>query len=163
MHAELRRAWRQARAKAQQDRLAALKADDIEAYMQLIHTEKSDKIKQLLAATDACLRTFTDRLSTMGRRAAPVNPAAKEAGTPERAPGGDGGGIELLALKQSTEMWNSLASGLDAEGIKQPALLTGGELREYQMRGLRWMVSLHNAGMNGILADEVRNRREISL
>lgn len=28
----------------------------------------------------------------------------------------------------------------------------GGELREYQMKGLRWMVGLHHRGLNGILA-----------
>ena len=34
-------------------------------------------------------------------------------------------------------------------------LLTGGELRDYQMQGLRWMVGLADAGLNGILADEM--------
>jgi hypothetical protein len=45
----------------------------------------------------------------------------------------------------------------------QPALLrtpeladgTRAMLREYQMVGLRWMVSLYNNKLNGILADEM--------
>ena len=41
---------------------------------------------------------------------------------------------------------------------KQPALLRppqGARLREYQMVGLQWMVSLYNNHLNGILADEM--------
>ena len=40
----------------------------------------------------------------------------------------------------------------------QPALLrppAGAALREYQMVGLQWMVSLYNNHLNGILADEM--------
>ena len=39
--------------------------------------------------------------------------------------------------------------------ISQPAMLVGGTLKEYQMAGLRWLVSLHNNELNGILADEM--------
>lgn len=31
----------------------------------------------------------------------------------------------------------------------------GGDLREYQMSGLRWMEGLRRHGLNGILADEM--------
>jgi SNF2 family DNA or RNA helicase len=34
-------------------------------------------------------------------------------------------------------------------------MLQGGQLKEYQMAGLRWLVSLHNNNLNGILADEM--------
>ena len=40
----------------------------------------------------------------------------------------------------------------------QPKLLrppAGASLREYQMVGLQWMVSLYNNHLNGILADEM--------
>ena len=38
---------------------------------------------------------------------------------------------------------------------KQPSILVGGTLKEYQLRGLEWMVSLYNNHLNGILADEM--------
>jgi len=42
------------------------------------------------------------------------------------------------------------------EEIKeQPKLLKGGKLKEYQMDGLQWLVSLYNNKLNGILADEM--------
>lgn len=37
----------------------------------------------------------------------------------------------------------------------QPSILIGGKLKEYQMKGLQWMVSLYNNRLNGILADEM--------
>jgi ATP-dependent helicase STH1/SNF2 len=33
--------------------------------------------------------------------------------------------------------------------------LVGGTLKEYQLKGLQWMVSLYNNHLNGILADEM--------
>ncbi|KAK4536739.1 hypothetical protein CDCA_CDCA09G2764 [Cyanidium caldarium] len=37
----------------------------------------------------------------------------------------------------------------------QPAELTGGTLRDYQLAGLEWLKSLYENGINGILADEM--------
>jgi len=36
-----------------------------------------------------------------------------------------------------------------------PAYIKGGEMRDYQVRGLNWMISLYENGINGILADEM--------
>ncbi|KFM63248.1 SWI/SNF-related matrix-associated actin-dependent regulator of chromatin subfamily A member 5, partial [Stegodyphus mimosarum] len=36
-----------------------------------------------------------------------------------------------------------------------PHYIVGGELRDYQVRGLNWMISLYEHGINGILADEM--------
>merc|ERR1719328_927606 len=38
---------------------------------------------------------------------------------------------------------------------KQSELLIGGTLKEYQIKGLEWLVSLNNNNLNGILADEM--------
>ena len=37
----------------------------------------------------------------------------------------------------------------------QPTMLVGGMLKEYQMSGLQWLISLYNNNLNGILADEM--------
>ncbi|KIJ66629.1 hypothetical protein HYDPIDRAFT_174654 [Hydnomerulius pinastri MD-312] len=50
---------------------------------------------------------------------------------------------------------------LAAEGDDQPFIFEEspsyihGTMREYQLQGLNWMVSLHHNGLNGILADEM--------
>jgi len=38
---------------------------------------------------------------------------------------------------------------------RQPKLVTGGALRDYQLGGVEWLVSLYENGLNGILADEM--------
>ncbi|KAJ2789400.1 chromatin remodeling complex Adenosinetriphosphatase, partial [Coemansia linderi] len=38
---------------------------------------------------------------------------------------------------------------------ESPSYVTGGKMRDYQMRGLNWMISLFENGINGILADEM--------
>eukprot|EP00172_Hildenbrandia_rubra_P001549 Plantae.Rhodophyta-Hildenbrandia_rubra.ctg2115.p1 GENE.Plantae.Rhodophyta-Hildenbrandia_rubra.ctg2115~~Plantae.Rhodophyta-Hildenbrandia_rubra.ctg2115.p1 ORF type:complete len:1369 (+),score=220.38 Plantae.Rhodophyta-Hildenbrandia_rubra.ctg2115:6908-11014(+) len=38
--------------------------------------------------------------------------------------------------------------------VKQPQILTG-KMKDYQLRGLSWIVSLYDQGINGILADEM--------
>lgn len=35
---------------------------------------------------------------------------------------------------------------------EQPKILVGGTLKEYQLKGLQWMISLYNNKLNGILA-----------
>ncbi|CAI2167553.1 2721_t:CDS:10 [Funneliformis geosporum] len=41
------------------------------------------------------------------------------------------------------------------EEVQQPTIMGGGTLKEYQLKGLQWMVSLYNNRLNGILADEM--------
>jgi len=36
-----------------------------------------------------------------------------------------------------------------------PDYIKGGEMRDYQVRGLNWMISLYENGIHGILADEM--------
>lgn len=36
-----------------------------------------------------------------------------------------------------------------------PFYIKNGEMRDYQVRGLNWMISLYENGINGILADEM--------
>ncbi|XP_039271733.2 SWI/SNF-related matrix-associated actin-dependent regulator of chromatin subfamily A member 2-like isoform X2 [Styela clava] len=37
----------------------------------------------------------------------------------------------------------------------QPGIMVSGQLKEYQVKGLEWLVSLYNNNLNGILADEM--------
>lgn len=38
---------------------------------------------------------------------------------------------------------------------ESPSYVTGGKMRDYQVQGLNWMISLYQHGINGILADEM--------
>jgi ATP-dependent DNA helicase len=43
----------------------------------------------------------------------------------------------------------------DLRSARQPALVSGGTMRKYQLEGLEWLISLYENGLNGILADEM--------
>jgi ATP-dependent DNA helicase len=62
-----------------------------------------------------------------------------------RAISGDSSNIESL------ENVNNVAT----IQVSQPALISGGTLKAYQLEGLEWLVSLYENGLNGILADEM--------
>ncbi|KAI8851370.1 P-loop containing nucleoside triphosphate hydrolase protein [Chytridium lagenaria] len=49
----------------------------------------------------------------------------------------------------------NVAHKIKEEVTEQSALLVGGKLKEYQIKGLQWMISLYNNRLNGILADEM--------
>jgi len=55
----------------------------------------------------------------------------------------------------SKQKYYSLAHTIKETLDKQPSILMGGQLRDFQMVGLNWLVSLYNNNLNGILADEM--------
>ncbi|CAI7868803.1 unnamed protein product, partial [Closterium sp. NIES-53] len=68
-------------------------------------------------------------------------------------PEGDEVGGETGAAAVSK--YYKLAHSVSETITHQPSMLRMGTLREYQMVGLQWMVSLYNNRLNGILADEM--------
>ncbi|MDA4131913.1 MAG: SNF2-related protein, partial [Thaumarchaeota archaeon] len=48
-----------------------------------------------------------------------------------------------------------MAHRIKEEVTQQADMLVGGTLKEYQVKGLQWMLSLYNNNLNGILADEM--------
>jgi SWI/SNF-related matrix-associated actin-dependent regulator of chromatin subfamily A protein 2/4 len=65
----------------------------------------------------------------------------------------DDQGIEYLV--NSRKRYYSMAHAIKEEIVEQPRCMRFGNLRKYQVEGLRWLVSLYNNHLNGILADEM--------
>ncbi|KAF7290807.1 SNF2 family DNA-dependent ATPase [Mycena indigotica] len=58
--------------------------------------------------------------------------------------------------RQSTTVTEEVEQQTPNENVvQQPALVTGGRLKDYQLEGLAWMIGLHSQGISGILADEM--------
>ncbi|KAL4562685.1 hypothetical protein LXL04_026715 [Taraxacum kok-saghyz] len=55
----------------------------------------------------------------------------------------------------SVSKYYTLAHAVSEKVIRQPSMLRCGTLRDYQLVGLQWMLSLYNNKLNGILADEM--------
>ena len=59
--------------------------------------------------------------------------------------------------EEDAELLRDEKRGGQAETIfrDSPAFIKGGVMRDYQVQGLNWLVSLHENGISGILADEM--------
>ncbi|KAK5706763.1 putative DNA helicase ino80 [Elasticomyces elasticus] len=108
---------------------------------------------------------FDDEDETAIKRAAAQNAqlAVREARERARAfDRGDGeeggeGGAELKNVQERMddgEMNFQNPTSLQSMDVAQPAMLNC-QLKEYQLKGLNWLVNLYEQGINGILADEM--------
>lgn len=57
--------------------------------------------------------------------------------------------------KKTRETRKALESAQTAHNQLQPAAITGCTMKDYQLDGLEWLVTLYENGLNGILADEM--------
>lgn len=125
--------------KTAKQRLQALKANDEEAYIKLLDQTKDHRITHLLKQTN----TFLDSLA----KAVKVQQAELDEIVEEAEDTVD-------ELREKIDYYQ-VAHRIKEEVKTQPSILVGGELKEYQLKGLQWMVSLYNNKLNGILADEM--------
>jgi hypothetical protein len=119
---------------AEKARLAALKANDMDAYSKLLEETKNERLQFLMDKTE---RHFSQISSSL------LEERNKD-GSVATALGGGGGTASYYA-----------SAHLKTEEVRQPSILVGGDLKEYQIGGLQWMISLYNNKLNGILADEM--------
>ncbi|KAK7681130.1 hypothetical protein QCA50_015745 [Cerrena zonata] len=55
----------------------------------------------------------------------------------------------------TTKTKSIIESAQTSHTQKQPKLLSGGTLKDYQLDGLEWLTTLYENGLNGILADDM--------
>ncbi|XP_076856974.1 putative global transcription activator SNF2L2 isoform X2 [Brachyhypopomus gauderio] len=61
----------------------------------------------------------------------------------------------IQADSTSSQSYYGVAHAVIEKVERQSSLLINGTLKQYQIQGLEWMVSLYNNNLNGILADEM--------
>lgn len=164
--------------KAGRKRLQALRANDMEAYSKLLEETKNQRLKFLLEQTDNYIVSITKKVKA--QRQHEEHDEAREA---ERAGLGETVAMRNRKAKKRMRLMNS-SNGAEeesgsptnmtteddrrratteyyemthqtTENVTQPKMMVGGQLKEYQMAGLSWLVSLYNNRLNGILADEM--------
>lgn len=135
------------------ERLKALKADDEETYMKLIDTTKDTRITQLLRQTDNYLGSLAQAVRAQQNDGRDNYDFDQEEGPASEA---TFGASTLLDDGEKDKVdYYAVAHRIREKVTKQPSILVGGTLKEYQVKGLQWMVSLYNNKLNGILADEM--------
>ncbi|KAI8883082.1 hypothetical protein K501DRAFT_250303 [Backusella circina FSU 941] len=121
------------------ERLKALKNDDEEAYMKLIDEAKDTRLTHLLKQTGTFLESLTKAVVDQ------QNDPIYKADTTD-----DFSADDPDAKSDYFQVTHRIK-----EQVSQPSILIGGRLKDYQLKGLQWMVSLYNNHLNGILADEM--------
>ena len=145
-------------------RLQALRAHDMASYAKLVEVAKNHRLKFLLEQTDGYIRQITSQVSSLRREEEGLERRAKE-----RKAAKEGSAMDVEEKKEengfaidndgddhrdATKDYYKVTHAIGEE-VRQPKCLVGGRLKEYQLAGLTWLVSLHNNRLNGILADEM--------
>lgn len=128
---------------------------DTEAYLHRLAT-KIASVKISAEASSAVSRAVADARAR-GLSEEEVEAAARAAAT-DAANGNEALRAAADGSVDAQTRYYQLAHSNAEEITDQPRLLrppNGASLREYQIVGLQWMVSLYNNHLNGILADEM--------
>lgn len=105
-----------------------LKQKDMPKYRETVKKMKDQRIQELLMQTDRYMAELRERIK--------LNQATS-------------------SVAESAELGHRYEWELKLpENVRQPDHLTG-TLKDYQVKGLQWLVGLYQAKMNGILADEM--------
>lgn len=121
--------------KTAKQRLQALRSNDEEAYIKLLDQTKDTRITHLLKQTNQFLASLSQA----------VRVQQAETGAEQ----------ELTDEDLEKIDYYEVAHRIKEPVTKQASIMVGGTLKEYQIKGLQWMVSLVNNNLNGILADEM--------
>ncbi|KAJ5146317.1 HAS subgroup [Penicillium bovifimosum] len=138
-------------------RLQALKANDEETYLKLLGQAKDSRISHLLKQTDNFLKQLAASVKEQQRNLANRYGEAHDLDdeSDEEIADSENEGDSSTATGKKKVDYYAVAHRINEEVTSQPAMLQGGTLKEYQIKGLQWMISLYNNNLNGILADEM--------
>lgn len=134
-------------------RLQALKANDEETYLKLLGQAKDTRISHLLKQTDGFLGQLSASVKAQQRSA--FDRFGGNAPTPDSEEDDSDLDEDDPNRKANKVDYYEVAHRIKEEVYCQSTNLVGGTLKEYQLKGLQWMISLYNNNLNGILADEM--------
>ncbi|KAB8416334.1 hypothetical protein FH972_024854 [Carpinus fangiana] len=129
-------------------RLQALKANDEETYLKLLGQAKDSRISHLLKQTDGFLNELAASVKSQQRsNAQHYGQDVSDDEAEEELEDDEDGGKKVDYYEVAHRVKEIVPA--------QSSNLVGGLLKEYQLKGLQWMISLYNNNLNGILADEM--------
>lgn len=136
-------------------RLQALKDNDMDEYIRLVETTRNERLNYLIQQTDAYIAKIADMVQAEREKTAAELEDESEGHRSTAGPSTSlGGEIRDAGMSAKARSYYAITHR-KTEEVMQPSLLKGGDLKEYQLAGLQWMVSLYNNQLSGILADEM--------
>ncbi|KAH9329797.1 hypothetical protein KI387_001905, partial [Taxus chinensis] len=160
-HKRKDRTYREKVERIQREKINLLKNNDVEGYLRMVQDAKSDRVKQLLKETEGYIQKLGLKLQKQKVMAKRLESEMDETRIVNEINGNElgyattEGNDQAQHYLESNEKYYLMAHSVKESIYEQPCSLEGGKLREYQMNGLRWLVSLYNNHLNGILADEM--------
>ncbi|CAN4109006.1 unnamed protein product [Withania somnifera] len=166
------------------ERMEALKNNDVERYREMLLEQQTNVpgdgaeryavLSSFLTQTEEYLHKLGGKI-TAAKKQQEVEEAANAAAVAAHAQGLSEEEVraaaacareEVMIRNRFSEMnaprdgssvnkYYHLAHAVNERVIRQPSMLRAGTLRDYQLVGLQWMLSLYNNKLNGILADEM--------
>eukprot|EP00835_Amoeboradix_gromovi_P000946 NODE_36_length_31474_cov_0.342438.p2 type:complete len:680 gc:universal NODE_36_length_31474_cov_0.342438:8852-6813(-) len=118
-----------------QQRLNALKQNNEQEYLLLVSKTKDNRISKLLKQTNTFIGELISKMKVQKNLITKTMESDNEEDIPDQ------------------DYYDT--AHYVKEHVMQPNNLIGGTLKDYQVKGLEWMVSLYNNRLNGILADEM--------
>lgn len=112
-----------------------------------VANEASQKAAQALKAAKEAIDVKD--MTQVEREALEAEEAAKT-----QASGPDAATAEEARMAQDTDVGLAGSEKSTVAAVRQPSILNC-KMKDYQLRGLAWLVSLYDQGINGILADEM--------
>ncbi|PNS15568.1 hypothetical protein CAC42_827 [Sphaceloma murrayae] len=148
-HSQIERDEQKRIERTAKQRLQALRANDEETYLKLLGQAKDSRISHLLKQTDGFLKQLAASVKEQQRgtlhRYGEEAESESESEVEEEDDEDGGKKVDYYEVAHRNK-----------EEVKvQSSNLVGGTLKEYQLKGLQWMISLYNNNLNGILADEM--------
>lgn len=151
MHAIIEKEEQKRLERTAKQRLQALKANDEEAYIKLLDQTKDTRITHLLKQTNSFLDSLAQAVKTQQKATQSIK-TDNSSYTKSLSQNEDEDSDDDQNEKVD---YYAVAHRVKEVITKQPSILVGGTLKEYQLKGLQWMISLYNNKLNGILADEM--------
>ncbi|GJP36174.1 hypothetical protein CLOM_g20699 [Closterium sp. NIES-68] len=148
-HEQRKREYEEQQLMLQRQKVELLRNNDMEGYLKLVKNMKSERVQNLLKETEAHLQRIAGRIASVRQQKGHVQGQEDEEAEP------DAGELSTASNHLDAEKAYTNFLHKKSEIVQQPAILSGGQLREYQRDGLQWLASLHANGLNGILADEM--------
>ncbi|XP_025201140.1 chromatin-remodeling complex ATPase chain Iswi [Melanaphis sacchari] len=146
-----------------EDEVSPSKEKDGKVFGVKVETDRGKRFDYLLKQTEIFAHFMTANQKKDGSSSANAtgNTPKKAKGRPRKPKAETGDSADLRHRQtEQEEDEELLKESLAADKYitqfdESPYYIQNGELRDYQIRGLNWMISLYENGINGILADEM--------
>jgi len=139
--------------KGDMERLKMLEAGEMDKYLEMVNSAKNSRMLEILLQTNKYLEQLGAKIEKQKKEDQIfINEEKKDMEIDLNVPESERIKKEIL---NSSKIFYALTHTIKEEVAEDPQMLRGGKLKNYQLQGLQWLVSLYNNNLNGILADEM--------